>query len=180
MWITEYRDIRKNKLKSLISHTTSWINLQTQEKLDIKPINTMALNTKPEPLHITLETQLHTYLATIPPPAEVSSALITTNHYKIKEGPADEPSLKKQDNEEHEIDTQILDQQQQQNKLHTTGAESNNTKEPKTIDTENSIQNDKQQQQNNKIRNTKQHQTKSTNKTKQKFKRKHGHATKSK
>ena len=72
-----------------------------------------------------------------------------------------------EDSEEHEIDTQILDQQQQQNKQHITEAESNNTKEPKTIDTENNIQNGKQQQKNNKIPNTKQNQTKSTNKTNQ-------------
>ena len=76
-----------------------------------------------------------------------------------------------EDNEEHEIDTQILDQQQQQNKQHITEAESNNTKEPKTIDTENNIQNDKQQQKNYKIPNTKQNQTKSTNKTKQNSKK---------
>ena len=73
-----------------------------------------------------------------------------------------------EDNEEHEIDTQILDQQQQQpNNQPTTEAEPNNRKEPKTIDTENNIQDGKQQQKNNKLSNTKHNQTKSTNKTTQ-------------
>ena len=69
-----------------------------------------------------------------------------------------------EDNEEHEIDTQILDQQQQPNNQPTPEAEPNNRKETKTINTENNIQDDKQQQNNNKLSNTKHNQTKSTNK----------------
>ena len=73
-------------------------------------------------------------------------------------------------NEEHEIDTQILDQQQQQsNNQPTIEAEPNNREEPKTTDTEKNIQTDKQQHttNTNKQPTTKHNQTKFTNKTTQ-------------